>query len=113
MNRWQRKAMEITKQPLTQEQMRQLKITPKLVISELKKVINYFRERDIYKITLRRYINKYGIVNMPKDVQRTIPTEMKVLYELPWWLHPVVWMRLVQIAYLNAHNECIRRILNV
>ena len=69
--------------------------------------------RDNYKRELCKVVNKYGIVNMPISVQRTMPTDLKVLYELPWYVHPTVWRRILQIAWKNAHNEIVRRALHV
>ena len=83
-----------------------------MVSDEFKKVIVFFKERETFKKQLKIAIKKYGVANIPADLQRSIPTDMKVLYELPWYLNPIVWLRSLQIAYLNAHNECIRRILN-
>ena len=82
---------------------------PRLKI-EWDKTIAYFKERDKYKQDLKGWIKKYGLVNLPASVQRTIPTSFKVLYEVKWWLQPVVWWRILQITWLNTHNEGLRRL---
>ena len=99
--------------PLTQKQLSQMKITSELFKSEFKKVKTFFQEREGYKKHLRRAIKSYGIVNLPKSIQQTIPTDLRVLYEPPWYLNIVVWFRMLQIAWHNSKNECVRRAIDV
>ncbi len=89
-----------------------MKVTPKMLKNEFVKAVNFFRSRESYKKQLRKAMNKYGVVNLPESVQRTIPTNLKVLYEIPWYLNIVVWFRIGQIAWLNTENECIRKVIN-
>ena len=84
---------------------------PKLKI-ELTKTVNYFKERDTYNVKLKGWIKKYGIAGLPKSVQRTIPTDRKVLYEMKWWLQPLVWLRILQISWLNVGNNSMKEIVN-
>lgn len=97
---------------MTKSQKQTLKITLPKLKSELKKSIDFFETRDEYKIELRRMIKKYGIAGLPAAVQRSIPTDRKVLYELGWKMQPVVWIRILQIAWLNAGNKAFRMALN-
>ena len=80
--------------------------------AEFKKAVDFFKERDNYRLELRRMIKKYGIASLPKSVQRTIPVDRKVLYERKWYLHLTVWFRILQIAWLNTENEGMRRAAN-
>ena len=80
--------------------------------TEWKKTITFFEERDKYRKDLKGWIKKYGLSNLPKSVQRTVPTDRKVLYEMKWWLQPTVWFRIIQITWLNAENEGIGRVVN-
>ncbi len=89
-----------------------MKMKPKLFIHEFKKVIIFFKMRDKYKDELKRAIKKYGVVNLPASVQRTIPNDLKVIDERPWWMHPIIWPKIVLIAYKNAQNELVRRLLH-
>lgn len=89
-----------------------LKVTmPRLKI-EWDKAIKFFKERDAYRIQLRGWIKKHGLANLPEVVLRTVPVDMKVLYEIKWWLQPIVWVRIIQMSVLNAQNEGVRRIQN-
>ena len=89
-----------------------MRVTVTKLKIEWDKTIKYFVERDNYKNDLKGWINKYGLVNLPKSVQRTVPTERKVLYEIKWWLQPMVWFRIIQITVLNTQNEGLRRAQN-
>ena len=80
--------------------------------NEWNKTITFFIERDNYRKSLKGWINKYGLSNLPVSVQKTVPTDMKVLYEIKWWLQPFVWVRIIQITWLNAHNEGMGRVVN-
>lgn len=97
---------------MTKEQIKLAKVTGKRLKIEWLKAIRFFVERDSYRIELRRMIKKYGIAGLPESVQRTIPVDMKVLYEIKWWLQPFVWLRIMQITVLNAQNEGMRRAEN-
>jgi len=79
---------------------------------EVSKLINYFKSRDEYRIELRKCIKKYGFANLPASVQRTVPTDMKVLYEIKWWMQPFVWFRIFQTAWLRAESKGLRRALH-
>ena len=92
--------------------MKLAKVTIKRLKIEWLKTIRFFVERDNYRIELRRMIKKYGIAGLPESVQRTIPVDMKVLYEIKWWLQPFVWLRIMQVTMLNAQNEGMRRAEN-
>lgn len=81
-------------------------------LSEINKVKTFFIERDNYRKQLRRAIAKYGAQNLPPAMQRTIPANMAILYELPWKFNLIVIFRMFQIAYLNAEKACIRKIIN-
>lgn len=72
------------------------------------KTIDYFKARDEYKVSLAGWISKYGLVNLPASVQRTVPTDRKVLYEPKWYLQPIVWTRIIQITVLNARKEAMK-----
>ena len=76
------------------------------------KMLSVFIKRDKYRIELRRAIKRHGLANLPKAVLRTVPTDMKTLYELPWYLNLHVIVRIVQASILNAQNEAFRRALN-
>jgi hypothetical protein len=89
-----------------------MKITLTKLKSEFKKTVAYFKARDEYRIELRGWIKKYGIVNLPESVQRTIPTDGKVLYEIKWYFNLIVWLRIFQITWLNVGNEGIRSVLD-
>jgi len=80
--------------------------------TEFRKVVNFFVERDNYKRDLKGWIKKYGFANLPKSVQRTVPTDMKVLYEIKWKYNIVVWTTIFRIAIANAQNEGMRRATN-
>ena len=89
-----------------------MKMTIKDFKSEVGKTIYYFISRDEYKKNLSGWIKKYGLANLPASVQRTVPTDIKVLYEIKWWLQPIVWFKIIQIAWHNAQNESIGRVVN-
>lgn len=89
-----------------------LKVTLKQFKSELRKTIHFFNARENFKNELDKAVEKYGIVNLPKDVLRAIPTGIKAVYESKWYWHPFVWMRIIQIAFLNAENENIKKVLS-
>lgn len=92
--------------------MKLAKVTIKRLKSEWKKTIDFFKARDEYRTELKGWIKKYGLVNLPASVQRTVPVDMKVLYEMKWWLQPFVWLRIIQITVLNTQNEGMRRVEN-
>ena len=93
--------------------MKAMKITPKMLKTELTKQLNFFKDREDYKVKLRKAINKHGIAALPKDVQRTMPTDIKTLYELPWFLNLYVWFTMLKTSWTAAQNESIRSVLNV
>ena len=97
---------------MTKEQKKIARVTVKGLRIEFRKSINFFVERDSYKKDLKGWIKKYGLANLPKSVQRTVPTDRKVLYERKWYLQPIVWLRIVQLTWLNTENEGMRRALN-
>jgi len=90
-----------------------MKITRELYKSEFKKVVDFFKKREQYKKDLRKFINKYGVVNLTPAMQRSMPTNIFVLYELPWYLNIIVLIRIPQIAWHSACKEAIRRAINV
>ena len=92
--------------------MKLAKVTVKGLKIEWHKAIDFFKERDKYKEDLKGWIKKYGLANLPKSVQRTVPTNRKVLYEIKWYFQPTVWLRILQIAWLNTENEGVRRAQN-
>lgn len=104
--------MQKQKSPVTKDQLNLAKVTIKGLKQEWNKAITFFVERDNYKKDLKGWIKKYGIANLPESVQRTIPTDMKVLYEIKWWLQPFVWFRIIQLTILNTQNEGLRRVQN-
>lgn len=79
---------------------------------ELNKLITFYKEREKYKKDLRRIIAKYGVANLSPVIQRTIPKDMKTLYELTWWMQPKVLWLLPITALKQAKNESIRKELN-
>lgn len=83
-----------------------------MIKTEIDKQKQFFKERDGYRKQLRRAIATYGAQNLPPAMQRTIPADIRILYEPPWWLNLKVRIRILQIAYLNAERECIRKVIN-
>ena len=79
---------------------------------ELGKTITFFRDRDKYRIDLRHAIEKYGLSNLSKTILDTVPTDRKVLYEMPWYLNIKVFARIIQISRIQAQNTAYRRALN-
>ncbi len=100
------------KSPVTQEQKKAMRMSLNDFKIEWAKVVKYFIERDAYRKNLRGWISKHGLSNLPKSVQDTVPTDMKVLYEIAWYLQPWVWVRMFMIAWHNAQNESIGRVTN-
>ncbi len=97
---------------MTKTQMKIARVTAKNLKIEWTKTIEYFKSRDEYKLELKRMIKKYGIAGLPMAVQRTIPVDRKVLHERVWYWHPSVWLRILQITWLNTENEGMRRALH-
>lgn len=81
-----------------------------LLKKNLKTTIEFFKAREAYKKDLIKAIKKYGISNLPKVIQDTIPVDMKALYEMPWYLNLFVWYRIVQISILNAKNDFAKKV---
>lgn len=87
-------------------------ITRAMIKEEIKKQINFFQARELYKKDLKHYIHKYGAQNLTPAMQRSIPANGKVLIELVWFLQPRCWFNILRIALVQAENQCIRSILN-
>ena len=92
--------------------MKLAKVTRKDLVNEWGKVTNYFKERETYKVDLRNLIDKHGLSNLSTAILRTVPTDLKVLREKPWYWHISVWARIIQITFLNAQNEGMKRAYN-
>jgi len=90
-----------------------MKMTMKGLKTEWSKLVVFFKERDAYRIQLRGWIKKYGLAGLPPTVLKTVPTDLKVLYEIKWYLQPMVWWRFLQIVWLNEENEGFRRLKDV
>ena len=76
------------------------------------RTIRFFVTRDEYRVNLRKMIKEVGLSGLTPVILRTVPTDMKVLYEIKWWLQPFVWIRIMQVSILNAQNEGMRRVQN-
>lgn len=87
-------------------------ITRAMVKVEIKKQIDFFQAREVYKKDLKYAIDKYGAQNLPPAMQRSIPANGKVLVELVWFLQPRCWFNILRTAFVQADNQCIRNILN-
>lgn len=83
-----------------------------MLLEQIAVQVDFFNKRDGYRIQLRKAMRKYGVANLPVSVQQTIPADTKVLYELSWKLQPKVWIRILQIAYLNAERKVVEEVLN-
>lgn len=71
---------------------------------------DFFVQRDEYIQELKTAIANYGIVNLPPNVQRSIPTDIKVLYELPWRWNIFVRIKILRIGWMHAVNAKIKEV---
>ncbi len=104
--------MEMLGRPLTKTEIKMLQISWEDIKKQFKELINFFNLREDYKVKLKEAIKKYGVSKLPSDVLKTVPPDLRVLYELPWYLHISVWVYMVKIAVQRASNEKFRSVTN-
>ena len=104
--------MQKTKKPATKKQLKLTRMTLSMFSLEWKKTIDFFKERDAYRLKLRGWIDRFGFANLPPAVLRTVPTDRKVLYEVKWFLQLGVWLKIILLTWHNAQNELIKEAVN-
>lgn len=70
----------------------------KRLIQNLNQQINFFDEREHFRLTMVQFINEHGVEALSPELLTTLPHDLRALYEKAWRKQLSVWWLLFKIA---------------